>query len=423
MKSVIEDKIIAYFDGELSDADSAELLHLVSISPEIRDLFRQHEMLRELAHEATRSVMVSPEVESALFSRIEALAQKPAREKAVLIFSRRTVAVAALALVLISSSLGYLVPKLFSNGPEEQVQAPALRQENISGSEKTLLNGSSAASIEKLSLPVKANLANVVRKQVALNREVSDREEIGSVTDRTDGTGRTDVAKISLVDKPIGLREINPVSAKSEDIHSSNIGEHHSPFDLKEISPESGSLFEIGLQTSSGFTYPADAAPIKPFADQRLSIAYHITENNVIGFRLGSGLYQQLGDVKRTQENGLDVLSRNIETKRSFSEEIYFSHLEPIYFVAPLTLEFSLGGGFIPNGYSLGIEAGIRIPLSESFLFDAVFALSRIHSNGLAASAILASESTSNKPVLFGESTDIRNTLNGRLHYGFIYRF
>ena len=54
MSSGLEDKIIAYFDGGLSDSGSAELLHLASVSPEIRGLFREHEMLRELAHEAMR---------------------------------------------------------------------------------------------------------------------------------------------------------------------------------------------------------------------------------------------------------------------------------------------------------------------------------------------------------------------------------
>lgn len=422
MKNAIEDKIIAYFDGDLSDADSAELLHLTSVSPEIRDLFRQHEMLRELAHEATRSVMVSPEVESSLFLRIEALAQKPAKEKAVLIFSRRTVAIAALGLVLISGSLGYLVPKLLSNGSEEQKQGVASTSENISQSDRASVNAS-VTPTEKSSLTEKAtaDFVPAVQKQVSFKR-TSGGEEVVALTDGTNGTSRTDAAESSF-GTTAEMSEIYLVTARSEEIHSNNIAERHSPFDLKDISPESGSLFEIGLQTSSGFTYPSDAAPIKPFADQRLSIAYHITENNLIGFRLGSGLYQQLGDVKRSQENGLDVLSRNIETKRSFSEEFFFSHLEPIYFVAPFTLEFSFGGGFIPNGYTLGVEAGIRIPLSESFLFDAVFALSRVHSNGLASSAILASESASSKPVLLGESTDIRNTLNGRLHYGFIYRF
>src|SRR2546421_10782766 len=102
MTAGLEDKIIAYFDGSLSDADSAELLHRVSVSPEIRELFREHEMLRDLAHEAARSVTISPEIESSLFSRIEALSGNVVREKPLLIFSRRTLVAAVLGLMFLS---------------------------------------------------------------------------------------------------------------------------------------------------------------------------------------------------------------------------------------------------------------------------------------------------------------------------------
>ena len=226
----------------------------------------------------------------------------------------------------------------------------------------------------------------------------------------------------SVLDNPASVPEIYPVDLRSEDIHSDIGGQKHSPFNLVNQPPEPRSLFEASLQTSSGFTYPADAAPIKPFADQRLGIAYHITENNLIGFRLGSGLYQQLGNVTKSQGNGIEVLTRSIETKRSFSEEFYLSHLEPIFFAGNLLLEFSLGGGFIPNGYMLDAEAGIRIPFSENFMFGAAFALSRVHSNAPSSSAILASENSTGKPVML-DAADIHNTLNGRLHYGIIYRF
>ncbi len=427
MSSGLEDKIIAYFDGELSDADSAELLHLTSVSPEIRGLFREHEMLRDLAQESTRSVMVSPEVESSLFSRIEALAENPVHEKAILVFSRRTALLAALSLILISGSLGYIIPKFFSDGSQLAVSSQgkgnivqaALAPNSISSQQaenfgaKNISNSISALSSSKHI----ASLSEAPLNQIPLKKK---NDEIAL----SNGTNKRDVLEHPVFETQISKAnsEIKPIALRFAEINSEIGRERYSPFDRKDDLPGSRSFFEASLQTSSGFTYPADAAPIKPFAEQRLSIAYHITENNLIGFRLGSGLYQQLGNVTRTVDNGAELLSRNVETKRSFSEELYLSHLEPIFFAGNLLIEFSIGGGFIPNGYTISGEAGIRIPFSENFMFGASFALSRIHSNAISSSEILASENSNGKPVML-DAVDIHNTLNGRLHYGIIYRF
>ncbi len=428
MSNGLENTIIAYFDGELSDADSAELLHLTSVSPEIRTLFREHEMLRDLAQESTRSAMVSPEVESSLFSRIEALAKNPVREKATLVFSRRTAVLGALALILISGSLGYVIPKFFSDGSQKLAVSSQAKENmlqaaitpNIISSQQTenfgtknISNPISALSSSKHS----GSISEAPRTQGPLEKEHDAFTVINNAN-------MPDVLEHIVSETPItkSNTKIQPTVLRFADIKSEIEREKYSPFDRKEQHLESRSLFEASLQTSSGFTYPADAAPIKPFAEQRLSIAYHITENDLIGFRLGSGLYQQLGNVTRTFDNGAELLSRSIETKRSFSEELYFSHLAPIFFAGNLLLEFSVGGGFIPNGFTLDVEAGIRIPFSESFMFGAAFALSRVHSNALSSSAVLVSENSNSKPVML-DAVDIHNTLNGRLHYGIIYRF
>ncbi len=422
MSSGLEDKIIAYFDGELSDADSAELLHRTSVSPEIRNLFREHEMLREFAQQATRSVAINPEIESSLLSRIEVLAEKQSSRKAPLIFSRRTAAFAALALVLISGSLGYFIPKLFSNGTSQISQSIIGNTENISASVLP-----SVAAIAETKNSFRSNISDQKNTSSLFSRRIES-HSIG-ILDVRDHVNELPIDRSTSNNTEISLAQSIPVigdissTALREEKNHSDIGnEKRSPFEFLNSQEEVRSLFELSLQTSSGFTYPADATPITPFADQRLSFAYHITENNLIGLRLGSGLYQQLGAVNRTQENGVEVLRRNIETKRSFSEEVFLSHLVPIYFSSPFSLEFSIGGGFIPNGFTFGAEAGIRIPVSENFLFDFAFALSRVHSNALSSQAILASETTTMQPILL-ESVDIHNTLNGRLHYGLTYRF
>src|SRR5438045_3870341 len=69
----IEDTVIAYLDGRLTDVEGAELLHRVSVSPEIREIYEQHELLRSMSFRAARNVSVAPELEDALFKRINAM--------------------------------------------------------------------------------------------------------------------------------------------------------------------------------------------------------------------------------------------------------------------------------------------------------------------------------------------------------------
>src|ERR1700733_11166603 len=75
----IEDTIVAYFDGRLNDSECAELLHRVSVSPEIREIFQEHEAMRLMSYRAMRNVTVSPELEDAVFARVAALEET--REK------------------------------------------------------------------------------------------------------------------------------------------------------------------------------------------------------------------------------------------------------------------------------------------------------------------------------------------------------
>lgn len=247
MTSGLEDKIIAYFDGELSDADSAELLHRVSVSPEIRDLFREHEMLRGLAHEATRSAAIRPEIESSLFSKIEAIASKPSREKPMFIFSRRTAMALALALILISGSLGYFVPKLFSGNSSE-----------------TAL-GTIAKPLEISQAIVPSEPSKEIASLLVENRSYETHKSYK--TYRSHGTYLTDgnTAQNENISQPVKvesqesqLSEISPIASQAEDIQSNIGSQRHSPFERQEFSSDSRQLFDISLQTSSGFSYPAD---------------------------------------------------------------------------------------------------------------------------------------------------------------------
>ena len=232
MTSGLEDTIISYFDGGLSDADSAELLHRVSVSPEIRELFREHEMLRGLAHEATRSVMVRPEIEAQIFSRVEALAGSEQREKAMFVFSRRTAMALALALIY-PGSLGYFVPKLFSGNPQAAIGSKRVMPQEISQAVSPVPSQASAPG-------------NRSYKSYKNYRAYKTYEPPGS--NPTNQNLEQPANNLSL------LSSINPIASQRENISSNIGGEKHSPFDRIEYPAESRQLFDISLQTSSGFT-------------------------------------------------------------------------------------------------------------------------------------------------------------------------
>src|SRR5438876_8187977 len=69
----LEESIIQYLDGALTHEESAELLHLLSVSPEKRALLDEHLKLRELIAHGQKPLAVPAEVEYALAERLPAL--------------------------------------------------------------------------------------------------------------------------------------------------------------------------------------------------------------------------------------------------------------------------------------------------------------------------------------------------------------
>ncbi|MEI8134999.1 MAG: hypothetical protein WCH46_07990 [bacterium] len=429
MTSVIEDRIIEYFEGSLNDADSAELLHRVSVSPEIRDLFHQHEKLRETAHSAMNSAVISPSLEASIFAKVEAMASAKSRKKAVMVFSRQSAVVAALAIMLISGSLGYFVPKYISDNKLAQVAALTQQSPSqlLSTLGKPITNNLTSLIPSTTSTSIEKTGSAVIHSRRATSSQSDN--QLSQVHNLSSASTQDVAVGNNLMSKNIAATEgsttelisSNPALMPKTSQVSDLGGNRRSLQDLRYSDEQTASTFEVGIQTSSGFTYPASATTISPFADQRLSLGYHLTENNVVGLRVGSGLYQQLSEMSPTNDGGVVYMSRHIETKRNFNEELFYTHLFPISLGAPFLLEFTVDGGIIPNGYNIGLECGVRIPMNEHFMFDAAFALSRIHTNSLSTEQIVSSTQVT-KPVVF-ESVDMQNTLNGRLHYGLLYRF
>ncbi len=72
---IVEDKILEYLDGSLSDRESAELLETLSVSPEKRALLEEHLRLKDLLTLGRKPYSVPTETERSLAERIPVLAK------------------------------------------------------------------------------------------------------------------------------------------------------------------------------------------------------------------------------------------------------------------------------------------------------------------------------------------------------------
>jgi hypothetical protein len=448
MRENIEDRIIAYFDGRISDDESADLLHRVSVSPEIRKLFREHEMLRELARSAQASTVVRPELEASLFSRIEALAaaeqaplavpvEEDRRRKAVPFFwSRWRLGLATAVGAFVLGAAITLGPELFDGGEDLNDQgtsnvtdAPALTPKDaISGSEEIA---------EEAKSPSKQDFNEIIRgdrdyeaRQVANERPsaAGDKTYKSYKTDRSytsqeNSVGTTNIASTSTLADETFTQPISSVDARSSmPLYLGGEKGNMPVFRAEDIEQDEAN-FEMAVETSSGFSYPASGPGIQPFADPRISVGYFLDRQNIIGVRVTSGLFQALPEQHVTSSAAYTSISRNLEQERMFNAGAYYTHRFYGVLTDLMNLDASVGAGYVQSGgYTLTGELGLRLPFSSKLFGNISFALTRVHMYAPTMDEITNSVSVSDGPVLI-EGSDVQNTINGRIHYGLSYQF
>lgn len=419
----LEDSMVAYFDGRLSDDESAELMHRVSISPEIRQLFREHEMLRLLATRAAQKVVIRPELEESLFARIRALAEKenkvlaPLPEAASIASKasrfwglRRSLAVALLLGLLGSGA--YLGLQGGEKGELRNTTQPpvAATERNIAQNEG-LTSTKSDAPIEEVAATSSATSINALRRTRRIS--VQSIEPIKSIESIESIETATTTDPTSSPIAHVAARQAAPTQFRGNISIPQAIA-------MRDIAFSDAPSFEIGAMTSSGFSYPANASLISPFADLRISAAYYLGESDLAGIRIGSDLYEGLGAVKRSSDGSMIVVTRAQEEQRSFGAEAFYSHRILLPVGAGLWFEGTAGAGIIPSGTTLSAELGFKLPFSDHMLGGVSFRLTRVHVNAPTVDELMSQ--SSDELALF-EGSNIHNTLNGRLQYGLSYRF
>ena len=459
MRESIEDRIIAYFDGRMTDGESAELLHRVSVSPEIRKLFREHEVLRELARSAQASAVVRPELEADLFSRIDALAaaeqaavlapveEKKRRRVIPFFWSRWRLGLAtALGAFVIGTAIT-LGPELFDRDGADNADPQSTTKLGAS-------NGTDAPQIvtkediakdndiaSEAEAPAKQNFDKIIRgdrdyeaRQVANERPAllsnkTDRsyKTYRSYTSQENSGGANSIADYTSTastsaEPAATIAPISTVAAKSAMPIGIGAEKGNIPVFRAEDIVQDEADFEMALETSSGFSYPADGPGIQPFADPRISVGYFLDRHNIVGVRFTSGLFQALPESSVTTNAAYTSISRNLEQERINNYGVYYTRR--VYGVLNdlMNLDASVGAGYISNGYTLSAELGLRLPISSKLFGNISFALTRVHMNAPMMEEITNSVSVSDGPVLI-EGSDVQNTINGRIHYGLSYQF
>src|SRR3954466_13828732 len=73
MRALNEDRILDFLDGRLATGDEEELLHTLAVSPERRQLLREHLKLRELTSNVAKQKQfaVPSHVTTQLFSKLD----------------------------------------------------------------------------------------------------------------------------------------------------------------------------------------------------------------------------------------------------------------------------------------------------------------------------------------------------------------
>jgi len=403
----IEDTIVAYFDGMLNDEDSAELLHRVSVSPEIRELYQEHEAIRGVAYRAARNVSVSPELEESVFTRIAAL-QEAGREKLVPVAFWTLPRISAMAGAAALIALGLLAPWRTSDSFVKPANSPVL----------------ASGQATEMTQATKGTQTLGANSPFAENPRLSGRKfssEIGKRNSSSSDNGNLIAEAIPVPSIPSQIEsdpaiQIIPQAAEADRINMPSVG--NAPKTLRLLSGlpdmDNAPMFEIGLATATpGFNAPADVTT-KPqiISEMALRAAYNFDSRNQIGLRVTRVDFPAIQTVDASGYKSITT-----ESQMGLSEELYYKHRVPIN-DGLLYISGGIGGGFYTSGTLLSAELGLEMPMSDKLVGGISLIVNSMHQS----SSESAVSSSIAEPVIY-DNTKVYNRLAGRIEFGLMYGF
>ncbi len=454
----VEERIIQYMDGELGDTERAELLHRASVSPEIRQLFTEHEQLQQISQRAVLASSISPALEERVLTHVSQLAAAERRRTGYFWWNSWFRLSAAL---LLFGVLGYTIYELTSSSDHVVATSSSIasqsssidKPDNTTPSDVPSNGGLALSSLKKQ----EANISQATRSvnpTAGISRDVHVTNRVYAVQQHgprsAEFQANADLLPVpnssdqNISAQPSATEQANVLSAVANEAsiasvtmvaphtaiaasagssyHSTNFLTHIRPIGIDR--PAGISDFELGLQTSSGFSYPASGPTVHPFADFRANLTYFLGEHDVVGLRVTSGIFQTLPSIVKSTTSSAIVVHRDLSEQRELAEEVFYGHRFLLSPQSGLALEIAGGAGLIPQGNTFSFELGFKLPFGEHLTGTAGFSLMRIHSTAPLMRDVISSElsSAGEMPIIF-QGSDIRNTLNGRIQYGLAYRF
>ncbi|GEM_PF-2301005 len=393
----IEDTIIAYMDGRLTDSESAELLHRVSVSPEIRDIFEKHVTLRNISYRAARNVSVPPELEEDLFAHIESLQEAERDAVPVGFWSTRRLSMTAAAIaILLVAFIGGMEYHTNNAGDIKQLHVAPVAAS---------VNPASANSVATTTMSV-PSIQNIVTSGVAPHRSWVVRNSVPRIAAPVtpvaaqNAEQNSTASTIQLVPraKEVGRVELPRTGSTLASLRSQ-----------QDIALNDGnSKFELSIATpiTSGFSRPSNVPQLNPFATVSLRAAYNLDSKNQVGLRFTEGSFQGL-----QQTSGAGFTEVSLGSQSGLSGEILYRHREPVeglFFV-------TAGAGY--GIYSLGMlitgEVGFEVPFGDHLLGGFSMVLTNLHQRDI---------QTSDAAIIY-DNGPIYKTLDGRIEYGLTYKF
>ncbi len=388
----IEDTIIAYFDGRLNDSEGAELLHRVSVSPEIREIFEQHEALRQIALRAAQQTTIAPELEESLFRRIEGLQDEEKLPIGFWTARRLSVMVAAVALILVGFVHSYEFGNSGTTAASNMAKAVALSTQH-----------SMTGARFETNLPGERSFASI-----SLDRNNRVALEASAPIISPGGMASAEAVPPTITLHPIP-RTANIASVQWPSSGGGTL------VALRELPmTEASSKFEVSLASpiSGGFAVPGSVPQPKLFSDFVMRLGYNLDERNQVGISVTDGSFVGLTS---SAETGFKEVT--MQFQHGYAGTLFYRHREPVagglFFVTG-----GAGGGVYSLGTLLNAELGIEIPFGERLLGGVSLVMSNQHQSG-SKDALMSS---TNRPVLY-DASNVFNTLNGSIEYALTYRF
>lgn len=213
-----EENILKYLDGSLTDSESAELLHALSVSPEKRVILEQHLQLKDMVTSAQKPFTVPAQLEQAMSKKFpvipmysnELMVGADLAERSIItsFFARRSVRVGAAALLLLAFSSYFAVSSRNGSTVTAGSQTPST---NVS-SASTVSGASHGNVVSGESSSNTSNNINIVEPSKATVKNLHN----------TNASVRTNIGSSSKTNVSLHVKNVSVVNDKTVNVDETN---------------------------------------------------------------------------------------------------------------------------------------------------------------------------------------------------------